>query len=545
MPDGRDAPFRARRTPPRRAVLGATVLALAVAIALGAAAATGAPDPCTDTAWTCETVHDPAGVAGSNTAIAFDPTGTAWVSFRDQDAQALMVARHVGTGGDCAGNPAWECTVVDDPDGHDVGFETDVAFTGDAAAFTAWVSYQDTTTDDLKVAHTVAEGGVGCATAETTWSCAVVDAASQVGGYSAIAVEDGIPLVTYWDSGRDDLRWARADGGAPACDADGWSCGVLDDGPVGAYANDLAVDADGRAWAAYRHVGSGGGPRAAKLVVATHVGSGGTGCGDGSPAWTCVPVAKTGNVGLDTGIAFDPDGNAWVHYWNTQNLNLARFDPGGTGSRCDLDGDWECTTIHDAADSVGEYGGIAFDAAGSAWVAYHGATAKNAYVAHHVGAGAGSGCGAGGSSSWACTTLDASGDVGAFWMGIATDPSGTPWVSYFDRGNGALKVAVLQGTSGPPPPPPPPPPPEPDAPVIDGFSPTSGRVGTPVTIVGANLADPTAVSFNGTAASDVSAAADGSQVVATVPSGAKTGPITVVTAAGSATSAQSFRVSKR
>jgi IPT/TIG domain len=507
----------------------------ALSLVVGAVAADGLLPACADTAWGCEVVHDPPGVAGSNTAIAFDPSsGAAWVSFRDQDAQALMVARSVGSGGNCESNAAWECMVVDAPAGHDVGFETDIAFTTAAdGAATAWVSYQDTTTDDLRVAHTCESG----------WCVDVVDSSSQVGGYSAIAIENGGPLVTYWDSGNDDLRWARltAGGGAGTCDADGWDCGVVDSGPVGAYANDLAVDSQGRAWAAYRYAGSGGGPKAAKLVVATHVGAGGTGCGAGSREWTCVPVAKTGNVGLDTGIAFDAGGKAWVTYWNTQNLNLALLDPGGTASRCDQTADWECTTIHDVSDSVGEYGGIAFAGDNSAWVAYYGASAKNAYVAHYVGHGSGGGCGASGSSDWMCSTLDASGDVGVFWMGIATDPTaGKPWVSYFDRTNGALRVAVLQGSPQPPPPPPPDPG---SAPVIESFSPTSGKVGTEVTITGSSLEDTTAVAFNGVPTSPD--ATSGASVTATVPSGAKTGPITVTTPAGSATSSQSFRVSKR
>ncbi len=236
-------------------MLLASVAVAMLVFVLGAVAADGVLPACTDAAWGCEPVHDPPGVAGSNTAIAFDPSGTAWVSFRNQDAQALMVARHVGSGGSCAGNAAWECVVVDDQAGHDLGFETDIAFTSDG---TAWVSYQDTTTDDLRVAHT-------CAASPSGWCVEIVDAASQVGGYSAIVVEGGAPLVTYWDSGRADLRVARQAAGGTPCDAAGWTCGVVDSGAVGAYANDLAVDSLGRAWAAYRYSGSGTGPAGTAL----------------------------------------------------------------------------------------------------------------------------------------------------------------------------------------------------------------------------------------------------------------------------------------
>lgn len=517
-----------RVTVPTRALL-VVVLAVMIGATALAGSALGVLPGCTDLAWGCQQAHNPPGFAGSNTAIAFDAGGSAWVSFRDQDAQALMVARYVGAGGDCVGNQEWACTVVDDPEGHNVGFETDIAFTADGVA---WVSYQDTTTDDLKVARTVVPGtGSGCAPSITDWTCEAVDSASQVGGYTAIAVESSAPLVTYWDAGRNDLRWARPGSGVAACDAAGWSCGTVDSGAVGAYANDLAVDPSGRAWVAYRYSGSGTGPQAAKLVIATHVVTGGSGCGSGSPEWSCSPVTKTGNVGLDTGIAFDAAGAPWVHYWNNNNLNLARL--GGSGPRCSVAADWECSTIHDAADSVGEYGGIAFDASGAAWIAYHGATAKHAYVSHYVGAGAGSGCGSTGSTAWACSTLDASGDVGAFWMGIAIHPdSGAPWVSYYDRSNGALKVAILQGapTGG-------------STPVVTGFSPTSGPIGSSVIISGSNLATTTVVTFGGTPAT-FGVQSEG-QIAAMVPVGAKTGPITIVTPDGSTTTSQSFRVTKR
>ncbi|MBA3401852.1 MAG: hypothetical protein H0U05_07675, partial [Actinobacteria bacterium] len=91
--------------------------------------------------------------------------------------------------------------------------------------------------------------------------------------------------------------------------------------------------------------------------------------------------------------------------------------------RCALASGWECTKIHDEADSVGEYGGIAFDATGAAWITYWGRTSKRAYVARYVGSSSGSGCGSGGSRDWACSTLDVSPEVGAFWMGIAIRPA--------------------------------------------------------------------------------------------------------------------------
>ena len=78
------------------------------------------------------------------------------------------------------------------------------------------------------------------------------------------------------------------------------------------------------------------------------------------------------------------------------------------------------------------------------------------------------------------------------------------------------------------------------APTLTGFSPTSGPVGTSVTINGTNFSGVTAMAFNGTAASYTVNSA--TQIVATVPTGATTGTIKVTTSAGSATSSSAFTV---
>ena len=78
-------------------------------------------------------------------------------------------------------------------------------------------------------------------------------------------------------------------------------------------------------------------------------------------------------------------------------------------------------------------------------------------------------------------------------------------------------------------------------PVVSGFSPANGVVGTQVTISG-NRFDPVAgndsVKFNGVQASIVSAAE--TQIVAIVPQGATSGPITVTTLNGTSGSPTSF-----
>jgi hypothetical protein len=68
-------------------------------------------------------------------------------------------------------------------------------------------------------------------------------------------------------------------------------------------------------------------------------------------------------------------------------------------------------------------------------------------------------------------------------------------------------------------------------------------VGAQVKITGSNFTGANAVAFNGVAATSYTVVND-TQVTATVPSGAKNGPISVTTPAGTATSSTSFRLTK-
>lgn len=79
------------------------------------------------------------------------------------------------------------------------------------------------------------------------------------------------------------------------------------------------------------------------------------------------------------------------------------------------------------------------------------------------------------------------------------------------------------------------------APTIAGFNPTNGPVGTVVIVRGTKLDGTTAVQFNRVSAATFTINS-ATNLSATVPAGATTGPISVVTSAGIATSANSFTV---
>jgi len=78
-------------------------------------------------------------------------------------------------------------------------------------------------------------------------------------------------------------------------------------------------------------------------------------------------------------------------------------------------------------------------------------------------------------------------------------------------------------------------------PVIKTFAPTSGKVGTQVTITGGGFHGTTKVAFGGVKATSVSVDS-GSQITAVVPTGAKKGTISVTTAGGTAISKGKFTV---
>jgi hypothetical protein len=76
---------------------------------------------------------------------------------------------------------------------------------------------------------------------------------------------------------------------------------------------------------------------------------------------------------------------------------------------------------------------------------------------------------------------------------------------------------------------------------VKSFAPSSGPVGTDVTINGAGFTRTSVVRFNGVKAAAPTFVSTG-RLVARVPAGATTGPISVTTSAGTTTSATSFTV---
>ena len=83
------------------------------------------------------------------------------------------------------------------------------------------------------------------------------------------------------------------------------------------------------------------------------------------------------------------------------------------------------------------------------------------------------------------------------------------------------------------------------APTITSFTPTTGLVGTTITIKGTNLENTASVTFNGKkviVAATTFTTDTNTKLKLKVPAGAKSGTLTVATSGGSATSTTKFKV---
>jgi len=118
---------------------------------------------------------------------------------------------------------------------------------------------------------------------------------------------------------------------------------------------------------------------------------------------------------------------------------------------------------------------------------------------------------------------------GVYSFGLKNNASD---VVHYTSKEGSNKPALIIQTSGGLPSPPP---------SISSFNPTSGEVGTEVTIIGQNFSGATSVKFNDVTAAVFHVESD-TQIHATAPTGATTGKLSVTTSQGTATSLSNFIV---
>ena len=132
-------------------------------------------------------------------------------------------------------------------------------------------------------------------------------------------------------------------------------------------------------------------------------------------------------------------------------------------------------------------------------------------------------------NAWYDSSGNEDGDKCAWTFGSAQGSSGALWNQtinghhyYLQQEWSNASSSCVLGYAAPAPP------------AISGFAPQSGTTGTSVTISGSNLTGATAVAFNGVAASF--SVSNATTVVATVPAAATSGPVSVTTPNGTASS---------
>ncbi len=202
---------------------------------------------CTSSAWNCVVLEDTASDLGKyKSSIAIDATGRAWVSYSDSSAGSLKIAQYVGSGGTGCTSAAWTCGVVDDP-ANTVGRFSSIAFDPSG---NAWVSYRDSSGGTLKVAQYVGSGGTGCTSA--AWTCVVIGSATfGTGGNTALFFDAlGVAWISYNDGTENTIKIAKYVGsGGTGCASVAWTCVTADDpaNSVGTY-NSLSGDALNVLW---------------------------------------------------------------------------------------------------------------------------------------------------------------------------------------------------------------------------------------------------------------------------------------------------------
>jgi methylthioribose-1-phosphate isomerase len=151
---------------------------------------------CTGTS-TITTVDDAADAVGYYTSIAIGQDGFPVISYYDNTALSLKVAKCVNAS--CTG--ASTITTVDDP-ANSVGAYTSIAIGQDGFPV---ISYHDATAGTLKVAKCVNAACTGTSTITT-----VDDPANTVGSYTSIAIgQDGFPVISYLDATAAALKVAK------------------------------------------------------------------------------------------------------------------------------------------------------------------------------------------------------------------------------------------------------------------------------------------------------------------------------------------------
>ena len=373
-----------------------------------------------DASWGCNTVNNAAG-SGEYSSMGFDYEGVQWISYHDTTNNNLEVAKFVGSGGSCS-DTAWDCDIIDSDN---AGTYSKLRISPSGVP---WVVYEDDA-QDLNYAKYVGSGG-NCdslVSGSDAWECGVVDEVGSTALHISIDFsDDDHPWIAFRNfSG--DLVVATMANGDGSCTNTDWDCELIISSSSTGWYTSVVVDSSNVPTVIF--VAN----TASELTAARYVGSGGD-C-ENSAAWECTIIDDDANIERAVST-IDKDDKIWVAYTGASSYDLKVASYVGSGGGC-TSSEWDCEVIITVGTPRGT--SIAIDSDGNPWIANHDESADDLRLSKYVGAG-GTGCSVG--STWQCDVISATGDVGDF-SSIAFDNFGTPWISFADITNGDLKVAKL------------------------------------------------------------------------------------------------------
>jgi len=326
---------------------------------------------------------------GQFTSTVVDPSGTQHIAYYDAVAGNLKYAKGSGS--------SWTYQTVDATG--DVGKYTSIALT---TSNTPVISYYDASNGDLKLATFT---GV-------VWSTQTVPdpLAHDVGMYSSLVLKSDNPQIAYYDKTNGDLEFASYSGSA-------WSFTTIDPSAadVGSYAS-LAYDST----LDILHVS----------YQNTTVGSLKYGQSVAGGVWTTNTVDSPAGVttGLYTSIAVDPsNSHVGISYMdsNTQSVHYAEGTSGGVFAPADL------VVVQASVGTVsGQSTSLGFSATGPA-ISY-GVNDGSQHLEFASRSGA----------TWSHQTADAAAGSGGY-ASLAFNAAGTPFIAFYDSAHKTLDQVQL------------------------------------------------------------------------------------------------------
>ena len=199
--------------------------------------------------WTVENV-DTGGNVGEDTSI--DARGVISISYYDNTNADLKFAQRL--------DGVWTAQTVDTGGGtgtRDTGQYTSLEMDASGNAHISYYSNSGTgATKDLRYASYVSSGGnCGSGVHAGKWQCDSIDATSNVGKYSSLALDtSGMANISYYDESNTNPKYAhQVSGGGNCGPSSTWQCETIETSAntTGTYTS-IAVGSDGYPQVSYK-----------------------------------------------------------------------------------------------------------------------------------------------------------------------------------------------------------------------------------------------------------------------------------------------------